>query len=112
MITAPCYIRIRDYYINLESISSIVAYCPYDFEGYMNNKSLIRTIRSVVGKTLGDKYFEWYSHNGGGYHYKYGAANEHDIFIYEITYNRTQTIYITVEQFKNLSKLLPNIIQL
>lgn len=102
----PHFFKTGDFYINLNSIVSVTAYAPCDFESNKTKRD-IRAIRRAVGDEITDRYFEWYSQGDGGYHYKYNQEGDKDIFVYKVEFNGGENrIFISPESFEKLARLL------
>lgn len=102
----PHFFKSGDLYININTIVSVVPYTPYDFNCNVAKRD-VSAIRRAVGDEITDRYFEWYSQQGGGYHYKYGQEGEDETFVYKVEYNNGgNRIFISPKSFVKLSRLL------
>lgn len=105
-MSKPHFIKVRKFYININDISSISAHHPRYFSSNVKVRD-VNGIRAAVGDEITDKYFEYYSGQGGGYRYIHGQEGEKDIFVYEVFFaNEGSSIYISPASFEKLSKLL------
>lgn len=102
----PHFIKVRKFFININDISSITALRPFDFSSNVKIRD-VNGIRGAVGSEITDKYFEWYSRQGGGYHYIHKQEGEKDIFVYEVFFaDERSSVYISPVNFEKLSKFL------
>lgn len=106
VMNKPCFFKVREFYINVNDITSITAHCPDDFSNNTKTRD-VENIRAAVGREITDRYFKYYSSDGGGYSYIYRSKGGEDIFVYKVSFaNDNRPIYISPANFEKLSKLL------